>query len=276
MMVRMNTGALFALILILAAGSAHSREQVKPKSENPKAQDLIDRAWEVVALDLTIETADKAIGYLEDAKKIDPDNPEILVALADECWQRGDLMPGKEKEDYEARNVYFNKGLEAADKALSLKETAGAHYWHCANLASSYENRSVFAQAGIFLDLNKHMNWIEENDITYLYGGYARFWGQVLSRIPDIVIKLTGQDPDQVYEQLENAIRIEPRYLLNYAYQGEFLHRMGDDEKALTALKKIIEADPGIFPEEIAKNKLAQKRARENWKDFTGKDYPAR
>jgi tetratricopeptide (TPR) repeat protein len=275
-MKRRNFCFILVLLLILAPGSAFSREPVKPKSSNPEAQALIDKAWNVVAVDLTIQTADKAIAYLEEADKLDPDNPEILVALADECWQRGDLMPRKEKEDYEARNVYFSKGLEAADKALSLKETAGAHYWHCANLASSYESRSILSQARIFLDLDRHMGWIEENDVSYLYGGYARFWSEVTSRVPDALLRMVGTDPNEVYGQLENAIRIEPRYLLNYSYQAKFLHRMGDNEKALEALKKAIEADPDIFPQELAKNKHAQKMAREYWKDFTGKDYPAR
>lgn len=258
----------------LFASSAYSREPVKPQSKNLEAQKYIDKAWDAVAVDLTIKNIDIAISALKKAEELDPKNIEILVALADEYWQRGDLMPKGNDEEWDARNHYFNKGKEAAEKALAIKESAGGHYWYCANLASSYENRSVFAQAGIFLDLKKHMEWIENNEVGYLYGGYARFWGQVLARIPDIVVKLTGQDPNEVYEKLENAIKIEPRYLLNYVDQGQFLHRMGEDEKALDALKKAIETKPEIFPEELAKNKHAKKRALGHWKEFTGKEYP--
>lgn len=265
---------LSALMVTLAANPAFAREPVKPKSSNPKAQELIDKAWDAVGTDLTIETADRAIGFLDEALKINPENPEILVAIADECWQRADLMPKKKDEDYKARNFYFNRSMDYAKKSLEIKETAGGHYWYCASLASAYENRGTFAQAGIFLDLNKHMEWIQENDITYLYGGYARFWGQVLSRVPSVVVRIVGEDPSRLYAELENAIKIEPGYLLNYTYQGEFLHSMEKKEEALEALKKAIEGDPNALPQELAKNKLAQKRARKDWKEFTGKEYP--
>jgi tetratricopeptide (TPR) repeat protein len=273
MMIRRGLTALSVLIAIALAGASLAREPVKPGSGNPEAQALIDKAWKAVEIDLTTQTADEAIKYYEHALKLDPDNPEMMVALADECWQRGDQMPRETDHEFDARNVYFEKGLEYAKKALEIKESAGAHYWYCANLASSYESRSAFAQAGIFLDLNRRMEWIQENEITYLYGGYARFWGQVLSRVPGLVIKLTGEDPDRVYAELENAIKIEPGYLLNYTYQGEFLHRMGKEEESLEALKKAIEKEPGVLPKELAKNKLAKKRALEDWKEFTGNQY---
>ena len=51
---------------------------------------------------------------------------------------------------------------------------------------------------------------------------------------------------------------------------------MGKKDDALSALDYALKQDPNIFPEEVAKNKLALEKAKKMWKEFTGKEYPAR
>jgi len=47
-------------------------------------------------------------------------------------------------------------------------------------------------------------------------------------------------------------------------------------EDALNTLDQMLKMDPNAFAPERAYNKFDQGRARELWKEWTGKDYPQR
>jgi len=270
---------IFSLVLfqmVLAHSVIAGEAMPKPKSNNPEAQALLDQALEVLKQEYTIPNLDQAISLLEKANQLDPNNHDILVELADKNWQKGDLLPEKTDADFKARKAYFEKGLKYAEQALKIKESAGAHYWFAANLGSSYEHASILSQAKIFPSLKKNCDWIQTRNPEYFYGGAARIWSKVVSKVPDIVLKMVGEDPNQVFGWLEDAIKTEPRYLLNYVYKGQFCWRMGKKDDALSALDYALKQDPSIFTEEVAKNKLALRKAQEMWKEFTGKEYPAR
>ncbi|HUT51980.1 MAG TPA: TRAP transporter TatT component family protein [bacterium] len=259
---------------LLLSPLALASEPKKPVSAKPEAQALIDKGWDAQDQDMGLKQIDETIKYMEQALKLDPNNQELLVELADEYYQRGDQMPMGSDENFEARAKYFTTGLDYAKQAMAVKETAGAHYWSAANLAAMNENNSIISQAAIFPELNTHMEWIEAHDQHYKYGGYARFWSRVVTRVPAIVIKMVGQDPDQPYGQLTDAINSEPRFIDNYAYLAEFQHNRGKKDEALATLDKALKMDPGAFPEERAYNRYAQKKAKEHWKEWTGKEYP--
>lgn len=262
------------LIFLMGSNLFAGEPMPKPKSANLEAQKLIDQALALVKNEMNIQTFDQAIVILEKALKLDPNNPDLMIELANYYWQRGDQMPKATAQDFEARNVYFNKGKAYAEQALKLKECAGAYYWYSANLASSYQNRSVLAQAKLFPTIKKNTDWIDQHDPHYFYGGGARLWSKVVAEVPDALLKMGLADPEDVYRALNDAIKFEPRYLLNYVYKANFCWRMGRKDEALKELDYVLRADPNIFPEELAKNRLAQKEARESWKQFTGKDWP--
>jgi tetratricopeptide (TPR) repeat protein len=259
---------------LIFALPALAREPKKPASAKPEAQALIDKGWAAQDQDMGLKQIDETIKDMEAALKLDPGNQEILVELADEYYQRGDQMPMGSDENFAARAEYFKKGLDFARQAMAIKETAAAHYWTAVNLASSHENDSIVTQATLFPELNSHMEWIAAHDQEYKYGGYARFWSRVVVRVPSLLIKLVGQDPDQVYGQIDDAIKSEPRFIDNYAYKAEFLHNRGKNDEALAVLDQALKMDPAAFPEERAYNRYAQKRAKEHWKEWTGKEYP--
>ena len=261
---------------LFLAWVAHSREPKKPVSQNPEAQALVDQAWAGLDEEMSLKTIDQALALEEKAVKADPNNADLLAELADEYWQRGDLMPKNSDQDYEARKAYFQKGLDTATRSLAVKETAAGHYWAATNLAAVNENASIFKQASIFFDLSKHMDWIDQNAKGYKYGATARFWSEVSVRVPGVVIKMVGQDPNENYERLKDAIATEPRFFQNYTYQAKFLNHQGKKEEALATLDQVLKMDPNAFPEERAYNKFDQGRARELWKQWTGKDYPQR
>jgi len=249
---------------------ARAREPVKPVSLVPAAQIEIDRAWAALDYEMTLNEIDEAIRHLEKARDLDPDNPEILVELADESFQRGDQMPRETDAEYEARNVYFARGYEAAQQALALRETAGAHYWVAVNLAAGSENKSLFRRARIFPGLKAHMTWIEKHDRDYKYGAAARFLSKLTTRVPGVLVKMVGEDPSRIFGDLEAAIRAEPRFIDNYVYKAEFYRHMGRDEEALALLDQVLAMDPEAFPQERAYNRYAQRKARALREAWTG------
>jgi tetratricopeptide (TPR) repeat protein len=261
-----------AVLMICTPGSA--REPKKPVSKVAQAQDLIDKGWAAQDQDMGIKQIDETIKNMEAALKLDPNNQEILVELADEYYQRGDQMPMGSDENFAARAKYFEKGLSCAKRAMVVKETAGAHYWSATNLAALNENNSIVSQAAIFPELNSHMDWITAHDKNYKYGGSARFWSRVTTRVPGLVIKMVGEDVNRIFAELEDAIKTEPRFLDNYVYKAEFYQNRGKTDEALASLDQALKMDPNAFPEERAYNRYAQKKAKEHWKEWTGKEYP--
>jgi tetratricopeptide (TPR) repeat protein len=275
----MSGGALAIVsivLMLLFPISAESREPVKPVSPNAQTQEWVDRAWEALDQNMNLPEIDQAIPSLEKATALDPRNPEILVELADEYYQRGDQTPGGTKAEIEARNAWFSKGIEAAGKALSLQETAGAHYWMAVNLAAAAEHASILKRAALFPKLNEHMDWIEHHDRNYKYGGMARFWSRVVIRVPGVVIRMVGEDPKKIFQGLEEAIQTEPRFLDNYVYKAEFYQHMDREQEALGVLDLVLRQDPEALPQERAYNRYAQQKARALWQQWTGKDYPNR
>ena len=269
---------IIQIILLIAAFSmaAEAREPQKPLSQVPEAQKLIDQAWAGVDQEMSLKMIDQAIALEAKAVALDPKNADLLAELADEYWQRGDLMPKKNDADFDARNGYFLKGLDNAKKSMALKETAAGHYWTATNLASTDENANILKQASIFLEVSRHMDWIDANAKGYKYGGTARFWSEVTTRVPGVLIKIVGKDPNENYQNLENAIKTQPGFLQNYRYKANFQHHQGKTEDALKTLDQMLKMDPNAFPPERAYNQFDQGRGRELWKEWTGKDYPQR
>ena len=246
------------------------------QSKNAEVQKLIDQAEALVQNEVSLKSLDAGLPLLEKANQLDPNNYDLMIELANFYWQRGDQMPKANDQDFEKRNVYFNKGKAYAEIALKMKESAGAYYWFTANLASSYQNKNALAQARLFPTLKKNTDWIDAHDPGYFYGGGARIWSKVVAEVPKVLLAMGLADPEDAYRSLNDAIKLEPRYLLNYTYKGNFLWSQGRKDEALKELDYVLKADPNIFPQELAKNKLAQKEARESWKQFTKKDWPQR
>jgi len=253
-----------------------AREPVKPVSQDPQAQKLIDQAWAAVDQKIGLPEVDLAIQSLELALALDPDNDALRVELADEYYYRGSLMPAGSPEEIEARNLYFQKGSDQAQQALARRESAGAHAWTTVHLACLKQYTNFLSQAAILPELTRHLQWIEQHDRDYKYGFVFRFWTGVIIQAPDMIVKMLGQDPEEVFENLEQAIAANPGYLENYLYLADLYDAMKRKNQALDTLAKVLQTSPEVFPSERAQNRYAQKQAGERWKKWTRKEYPAR
>jgi tetratricopeptide (TPR) repeat protein len=268
---------VFSIVLGCACpGWVQAREPVKPKSLHPEAQTLIDRAWAATDRDLEIPALDTALKHLEPAAALDPENDALRVELASDYFLRGLQMPAGSDAEIRSRNRYFEKGYAAAQKAISLRPSAGAHAYAAVNLGASKQYANLMSQAAILPELKSHLDWITKNEPTYQYGLAARFWSEFLTKAPDIILNMLGQDPEEIYENLQQAITAEPRFLDNYFCLAELYYSMKRKSEALDLLARVLQAPPDVFPQERGSNRLTQKKARARWKEWTQKEYPER
>lgn len=256
--------------------TASGREPVKPTSRNPAAQALIDQAWCALDHQLGLAEVDAAIQLLEQALTLDPENDAVLVELADEYYYRGALMPAGSPAEIAARNRYFQTGLERGQQALAQRESAGAHAWTIVNLACLKQYTNFMTQAAILPELTRHLQWIEQNDRDYKYGFVFRFWTGVIVQGPDMIVKMLGQDPEEVFENLERVIAAHPGYLENHLYLAELYYAMKRKDRALDILATVLQTPAEVFPAEQAQNRFAHQQARERWTKWTRKEYPER
>jgi tetratricopeptide (TPR) repeat protein len=86
---------------------------------------------------------------------------------------------------------------------------------------------------------------------------------------------MVGWNVQDALDDIDKAIKIEPRFLENYLYKARFLYvYFGNKEESLKLLDYVLKQDPNSFPEEVTANKVSQRTARELWKKITGKEYP--
>ena len=269
--------ALLGLTIILLAAPAFSGPLVKPLSKNPEAQKLIDQAWDLDHTDSSAEIYKKCAGLMEQADKLDPNNTDLLTDLSRYDWEWANRLP-KQTKPQQAVNVgLYTKGLAAAEKSLALKQTIGATYWRAVNRSSSLEFSSIFAQAAAFLAIKRDSDYVKNNEPDYYYGAEGRLWTEILARVPKIVVTMVRWDVQDAVNDINNAIKAEPRYLDNYLYKARFdwVYFENKDE-ALKLLDYELKQDPNVLPSEVCANKSSQRDARELWKTITGKEYPAR
>jgi tetratricopeptide (TPR) repeat protein len=260
---------LIGAFVFLEAPKGHAREAEKAESANGKVQTLIDRAWAELDERMDVKHLDRSISLLKKALNMEPANHQILVELSNEHFHRG-LQTSHATE----RKEYFKKGTDYAARALSIKETAGAHFWYAANLGKKHQDSGALSQASVFREITEHVDRAMEHDKDYLYGAPARFWMGVIIKAPPMVSKMVGPAPSDVYIDLRKSIARWPGYFENYLSQAEYYHYLGKEEEARRSLKKVITTDAGVMPQQKAMNRFSQKRAKKLWKKWTGKAWP--
>jgi len=247
----------------------------KPVSNNPETQKLIDQAWALDRTDSNSEIYKQCIDLIEQADKLDPDNPSILVDISRYYWNYGDSLPKQTRKQHRALERIYTKGMAAAEKALKLKETADAHYWWAVNKAASLEFSSLLAQAAGFRPIKKNSDYVSKNDPDYYYGAPGRLWSEILTRVPKIVVKMVGWNVQDAIDQINAAIKLEPRYLDNYVYKARFYYNyFGKKDEPLNWLDYVLKQDAKALAAEATANRVAQRDARALWKKITGKEYP--
>lgn len=268
--------ALLFLCAVLIPTAAFARGPEKPQSNIPAARKLISKAWNALDEEMSTQNLEKAVECLEKAAKLDPANAGLLAELSQEYFLRADQMPGNNPKELLARDQWFKKGISAAKESLAARETAAGHYWYAVNIASSVKSKSVFFQIKAFPAIRSNMLWVERNDKDYRYGAYAFFWGRLITEVPKEAIGIVGMDPDQVFQEMDDAIKVEPRFTQNRLYMAMFYYDRGKKKEALEILEQAIKIDPESLPDQKAQNRYSLNLAKETWKNWTGRNYPER
>jgi tetratricopeptide (TPR) repeat protein len=279
-MTRMSRMAVLTIVatFVMTAGAALAGPLPKPSSKNPEAQKLIEQAWKLDHTDSSAEIYKQGYELMEQADKLDPNNNTILVEISRYYWNYGDQLPKETKEQQKINVDLYAKGAVAAEKALKIKETADAHYWLAVNKAAGLEFSSILTQVAAFPSLYDHTDKTKKMDRDYYYGASARLWSEVLARVPKAAVEAVCKVHDYIQEELDDmdhAIKTEPRFLDNYLYKARFVYiYYGDKERALTLLDQELKLDPNALPDEVTANKVSQRQSKELWKKITGKEYP--
>jgi len=269
--------ALLGILTLLPAAAALAGALPKPVSKNAEAQKLVDQAWALEKQDSTAAIYKQCVGLAEQAVKLDPQNDMLLVDLSRYWWNYGDNLPKATKEQQAQLEEIYAKGIAEAEKSLAIKETVPGHYWLAVNKASSLEFSSIFSQVAGFPTIYSHSDYVTTNEPDYYYGAPGRLWSEILTRVPKVVVKMVGWDVNEAVGLINDAIKLEPRYLDNYVYKARFYWvYFVDKDEALKNLELALSADPSALPEAATANRVAQRDAKELWKKITGKDYPSK
>jgi tetratricopeptide (TPR) repeat protein len=267
-------------VFILLSGQALSGPLPKPNSDNPEAQALIDRAWEIEQSGSSPEIYKQCAEIMEQAAApdLDPDNASIWTDISRYWWNHGDNLPKETDEQQKKLAKIYEKGLKAAEMSLQIKETVGGHYWYAVNKAASHEFSSIFSQAAAFPTILKHSDYVSEHDPDYYYGASGRLWSEILVRVPKVVVKMVRWDVQEAVDDINDSIEKEPRYLDNYVYKARFIYTYFEDrEQALEILEHVLKQNPEtLMPGEEKANRVSYEDGKELWKKITGEEYPGK
>ncbi|HUT54110.1 MAG TPA: hypothetical protein VM658_12030 [bacterium] len=261
----------------LAAFTAFAGGLPKAASKNAEARKLIDKAWALEHQDENAEIFKQCVALMEQADKLDPDNPAILTELARYYWFHGNNLPKQTDEEIAKLRGIYAKGMDCAERSLKLKETVPGHYWYGVNKAAGLEFSNILSQAYAFPSIYSHSQYVTDHEPDYYYGAPGRLWTEILARVPKKAVEIVGWDVQDAVDEIDRSIKVEPRYLDNYLYKARFewVFFKNKDE-ALKLLDYELKQDPNIFPEEVTANRVSQQEARKLWKQITGQEYPGR
>jgi tetratricopeptide (TPR) repeat protein len=273
---RLSRLALGLALVLFAGSQAFAGGLLKPTSKNPEAQKLIDQAWTLNKTDSTAKTYKDCLGLVQQADKLDPNNPAILTEISRYYWNWGDNLPKETKEQKKFLVDLYIKAMDAAQKSIALKETVDGHYWLAVNKAASLEFESIISQAGGFPMIKKHADYVTKHDPKYYYYATGRLWSEIIVRIPKVVVTMVHWNVEEAVSPIDAGIKNNPGYLENFVYKARFLYKYyGKNEEALKLIDHALKQDANtVLPDEVCSNKTAQKDARILWKQITGKDYP--
>jgi tetratricopeptide (TPR) repeat protein len=263
---------LTALAVVLSGLALHAQQ-----ADPAKAKELYNQATDLCSRDNSGPAISSAIATLEQASRLDPKNELVWADLAYYYWFWGDRLPKKTPQEKKVRMQWFEKGRNAAQKALQLNpNNVEAVFFQATNKASYGEMVSIWKSVILFPETLDAMEKVDKLDPNFDQGATDRFWAEVLTRIPELMAKSVGHSKKDGIADLESDIKKWPDKLSNYVYLARLERDIGEKQKAFDNLRKAISADPAADKSAAGENRYEQEVARELWKKWTGKNYPNR
>lgn len=179
----------------------------------------------------------KAVQLLETALHHSPNDPQILLTLAEADYRLADPEAKIDKTFplYEKTGRYAHKALE-----IEPKRVAG-HYWHGLYLLKKAQKEGGLGAFFTVRDGIKELNKVRRELPAYDHGGASRVLGLLYCLAP-------GWSPfgdlNKSIALEKEAIRIAPGFLLNRLYLARAYKKKGDMKAAVEQCRQILAATP--------------------------------
>ncbi|MFC1563007.1 TRAP transporter TatT component family protein [candidate division KSB1 bacterium] len=227
------------------------------------------------------KSAPANLKLLEGVIKGDPENGKLLLSAAkgfaayamafleDEDKERAKLFYERGK-DYGLRILLkkkqfrdaYSEDLDTFNNALKSfgRDDVPALFWTGFSWGN-WINLSLDSPEALvdFPKMESIMKRVLELDETYYYGGVHLFFGTLYGSRP----RMFGGNIEKAKEHFDKSIEISKgKFLLNYVYKASF-YAVPNMEKTLfeSLLKKVINAQPDILPEQRLVNEVAKAKA---------------
>jgi len=164
------------------------------------------------------------------------------------------MNDGGMKRSWKAPFPEFKKAVEGLGKKY-----AEALFWTAFNWANWMNLNRDDPQAVVGLPKVQAMvERVIELDPDFYYGSAHALKGVMAVSRP----KMLGGDPDLANEELGEAMRISPDYLMTKVLYAQYYARQTNDAALFRrSLSEVIAADPAGLEDQMLANKLAQRRA---------------
>jgi hypothetical protein len=109
--------------------------------------------------------------------------------------------------------------------------------------------------------INAMMEWVEEKDPAYFYGGSFLYFGVFYGSLPPVL----GGKPDLAKVNFERALAVGGgKFLMTYVFYAKTYAVEAQDERLFEdLLNHVIDAPVDVLPEQRLANAVAKKRAQE-------------
>ena len=299
----MNRFLVFSLaLLFVACGGRQSVLMQDATNTAPvdaaKAEALAAEAQTLWAQRGELDKANAAIAKWEEAARADASNPMYQRELSNAYYFLNNVHV-RWTEDGDARKAQelanYNKGVEAAERALGLanpafaaliksgedsdevwmkalksarKEDVKTLYWYAVHLAKWAKLHSI---PMILKYKNRAMLVIQKCkslEPEFFHGGPSRYLGTYWAALPGFA----GKDTAKSKVHFDEAIKIDSTYLDTKVLYARWYATNADDEELFKKLlTEVANADPAAIPELVPENKNAQRIAKqllENIEDY--------
>ena len=167
------------------------------------------------------------------------------------------------EKDVEKRKEALWKSIQLGEEALKkYPDSVGINYWLGGCWGRWGEINGVFSSAkmGVAAKVRYYAKRTIELDPVYADGGGYRTLGILHSKAPRIPFILPWPSNKEAVKYLARAVETGPHNLTNHLYYAETLAKIGQIEKAINLLEKVVNAEvnPEKLIEELKDQQVAQ------------------
>ncbi len=217
------------------------------------------------------------IAFYEEIAAKWPKNEDVFIKLSHACFFLGSYY----SIDKMGKKTMFSKGIKAGERAIEINpRSVGGNFWLAVNTGKLGEVKGLVSSAFLVLKLLKFMEIVEQENVTYYYGGYYRFWGKIIYETPKFLMVALGKSIQNKYNKpggytkedqidiLQKAIKIEPNFLMNRIFLASSYIQLKKPEMAKRELENVINTPAGILQKVAPENRYWQSEAKKMLKQI--------